>query len=227
VSKALLGDKLPFDPFRDLSPVALLALSTQILVVHPSLGVKNVPDFVKLMKANPGKYSYGSPGQGSPNQLGVELLKYLGGFDMLHVPYKGGAQVAVDLVAGRVQLTLVSMVSVLQHVKAGRLVAIGVGSSRRSSAMPDVPTVMEQGYPDYEMYTWYAMFGPAGLPRDIVMKLNAVYNDGLRQHEIIKSFAATGVETAGGTPEDLARMMRSEYERWKKVIAAARIEVDQ
>ena len=227
VSKALLTDKLPFDPFRELTPVTLLVLSTQMLLVHPSLGVKNVPDFVKLMKANPGKYSYGSAGIGTPNFLGVELLKYLGGFDMLHVPYKGGAQVVVDLVAGRTQLTINSMVPILPHVNSGKIIPIGVGSARRSPSAPDVPTVIEQGYPEYEVYTWYGMFAPANLPRDITMKLNGILNDALKQPDVVKTFIAQGAEPAGGTPENLARMMRSEYERWRKVVVAAKIEVDQ
>ena len=226
VSRALLGDKLSFDPFKDLTPVTLLVINPQALFAYPGLGVKNVPDFVKLMKANPGKYAYASVGQGSPNHMGVELLKHLAGIDLLHVPYKGGQQVTVDLIAGRVQLTLSSMVSSMPHVKSGKLVMLGVGTARRSPAVPDVPTVMEQGYPDFEVYTWYGMFGPAGLPRDIVIRLNAVYNEGLRQPEIIKSFAASGMEPAGGSPEDLARAMRNEYERWRKVVAVAKIEVE-
>ena len=227
ISRALLGDKLPFDPFKELTPVTLLVINAQALFAWPGMGVKNVPDFVKLMKANPGKYSYASVGQGSPNHLGVEFLKYLAGFDMLHVPYKGGQQVTVDLIAGRVQLTLQSMVSAMPHVRSGKLVILGVGTARRVAAFPDIPTVVEQGYPDFEVYTWYGMFGPAGLPRDIVTKLSAVYNEGLKNPEIIKSFSNQGMEPAGGPPEDLARAMRNEYERWRKVVAAAKIEVEQ
>ena len=227
VSKALLTDRLPFDPFKELSPITLLVLSTQMLVVHPSLGVNNVPDFIKLMKANPGKYSYGSAGIGSPNHLGVELLKVLGGFDMLHVPYKGGVGAATDLVAGRTQMMINSMVSILPLVKAGKMTPIGVGSAKRTSAAPDVPTVIEQGYPDFEVYTWYGMFAPPNLPRDLTLKLNGIFNDALKQPDVIKSFTSQGVEPAGGTPEDLAKMMRSEYERWRRVVVAAKIEVDQ
>jgi tripartite-type tricarboxylate transporter receptor subunit TctC len=227
VSKALLTDRLPFDPFKDISPITLAVLITQILVVHPSLGVTNIPEFVKLMKANPGKYSYGSAGPGSPNHLGVELLKYMAGFDILHVPYKGGAPAVVDLVAGRTQLILNAMVAVLPMVKAGKVVPIGVGSARRSAAVPDVPTVAEQGYPDFEVYTWYGMFAQAGLPRDLTLKLNGIFNNALKQPDIVKGFTAQGAEPAGGTPEDLAKIMRSEYERWRKVVVAAKIEVDE
>ena len=210
-----------------IAPIAKLGAITQLLVVHPSLGVKTVPEFVKLMKANPGKYSYGSAGTGSPNHLGVELLKYTAGFEMLHVPYKGGAQTVPDLVAGRIQFMLNAMVALAPFVKSGKIIPIGVGTAKRSPAMPDVPTVAEQGYPDYESSTWYGMFAPPALPRDLVMKLNGIFNDALKQPDIIKSFMAQGAEPAGGTPEDLAKMMRSEYERWRKVVVAAKIEVDE
>ncbi len=227
ISRALLGDKMPFDPFRDLTPITLLVINPQALFAYPGLGVKNVIDLVGLAKASPGKYSYASVGLGSPNHLGIELLKNLAGIDMLHVPYKGGPPLLVDLMAGRVQLTLQSMVSAMPQVRAGKLVVLGVGTVRRSPAFPEVATVIEQGYPDFEVYTWYGMFGPAGLPRDIVMKLSAVYNDALKQPEIVKSFSAQGMEPAGGTPEELARVMRSEYERWRKVIVAAKIEIEE
>lgn len=226
ISKALLGDKLSFDPFRDLTPITLLVINAQALFAHSGLGAKNVTDLVKLAKASPGKYSYASVGQGSPNHLGIELLKHLAGIDLLHVPYKGGQQVLVDLMAGRVQLTLQSMVSAMPQVRSGKLVILGVGTVKRVAAFPDVPTVVEQGYPDFEVYTWYGMFGPAGLPRDIVLKLSAVYNEGLKQPELIKSFSNQGMEPAGGPPEDLARAMRNEYERWRKVVAVAKIEME-
>ncbi len=227
VSKALLGDKLPFDPFKEIAPIALAVTITQLLVVHPSLNVKTVPEFVKLMKANPGKYSYGSAGTGSPNHLGVELLKHMAGFELLHVPYKGGSQAVIDLVAGRTQFMLNAMVALIPHVKSGKIIAIGVGTGKRSAAMPDVPTVAEQGYPGYVSDTWYGMFGPPALPRDILMKLNGIYNDALKQPDIVASFTKSGAEPAGGSPEDLAKMMRVDYERWRSVVVAAKIEVDE
>ena len=226
VSKALLGDRLPFDPFKDITPVSPLVNITQLLIVHPSLGVKNVPEFVKLVKAHPGKYSYGSAGNGSPNHLGVELLKHVAGIDLLHIPYKGGSQAIVDLSAGRIQFMLNAMVSVLPYVKSGKAVAIGVGTAKRSPGAPDVPTVAEQGYPDYESYTWYAMFAPPGLPREITLRLNAILNEALTKPDIIKTFTAQGAEPAGGTPEDLAHLVRSDYERWRKVVVTAKIQSD-
>ena len=226
LARALLGEKLPFDPLRDLTPVCLAVVNTQIIVAPVSLGVKNIPELVKLMKAGSGQYSFASVGLGTPNHLGIELLKHMGGFDMLHVPYKGGQQAVLDLVTGRVHLMLASMVSFMPYVKAGKLAALGVGSARRSAAVPDVPTVMEQGYPDFEVFTWYGMFGPAGLPREVTLRLNTIFNEALKNPEIIRSFTSQGAEPAGGSPEELARIMRSEYERWRKVVTTARIEAE-
>jgi len=226
IPMALMGPKLPFNPPKDFSPIILLIISNQTIVVHPSLGVKNIPELVKVIKANPGKYSYGSAGPGSPNHLGVELFKYLAGIDMQHIPYKGGAQAVVDLVAGRTVLMLNSNASILPHVKAGKIIAIGVSANQRSTALPDVLPVAQQGYPDFDISTWYGMFGPAGLPRDIVAKLNAGMNAALKQPDVVKSFLAQGAEPVGGTPEDLYKKMMGEYERWKKVVEFAKIEAD-
>ncbi len=226
IPMALLGSKLPFNPPKDFAPITLLVVSNQSIVVHPSLGVKNIPELVKLVKANPGKYAYGSVGPGSPNHLGVELLKYMTGMDMVHVPYKGGSQAVIDLVAGRTVLMLNSNASLMPHIKAGKIIPIAVGGKTRSSALPDVLPVSEQGYPDYDVTTWYGMFGPACLPKDIVGKLNVALNAALKQPDIIKSFDAQGVEPLGGTPEDLSKKMIGEYERWKKVVEFAHIEAE-
>ena len=227
VPRALLTDKLPFDPFKELTSIILLTMSPQMIVATPSLGVKNIPELVKLAKANPGKYSYATPGPGGPNHLGIEMLKNMAGFDMLHVPYKGGAQAALDVVAGRVHLMLASAGTFLPQVKAGKLVAIAMTGNKRSPTVPDLPNVVEQGYPEYEVYTWYGMFGPPGLPRDITLKLNGIFNNALKMPDSIKHLDSQGTDPAGGTPEDLAKMMRSEYERWRKVIVDAKIVIEQ
>ena len=225
IPMALMGPKLPFNP-REFTPIILLIISNQTFVVHPSLGVKNIPEFVKLMKANPGKYSYGSAGPGSPNHLGVELLKYMAGIDIQHVPYKGGAQAVIDLVAGRTVLMLNSNASLMPHIKAGKIIPIAVSANQRSTAVPDVLPIAQQGYPDFDIATWYGMFGPPGLPRDIVTKLNTIMNAGLKAPDVMKSFDAQGAEPVGGTPEDLSKKMLGEYERWKKVVEFAHIEAE-
>jgi len=224
---AIEGDRLPFNPLRDFAPISMLVQSTQMIAVHPSLNVRTLPEFVKLAKARPaGELSYASAGIGTSNHLGVELLKFMAGFDMTHVPYKGGPQAVLDLTAGRVHLTLNSMLSLLPHVRSGKLTALAVGASKRSRTVPDVPTVAESGYPDYEVSTWYGMSAPAGTPREIIMKLNADMNRALQEPAVLAQFAKQGVEADGGTPEALGKAMRDEYERWRKLIAAAKIQLD-
>lgn len=226
VAMALLGSKLPFDPFKELAPIALLVLSTQMIVAHPSLNVRTIPELIKLAKARPGELSYGSVGVGSSNHLGMELLKYMGGFEMTHVPYKGGSQMSVDLTGGRVHAALNSMVSILPYIKTGKLVPLAIGAAKRSPALPDLPTVAESGFPDYNVSTWYGLFAPAGTPREVIAKLNVEINKALSDPQVVKLFTTQGVEPQGGTPEDLAKLMRDEYERWKKLIIATKLQTE-
>lgn len=226
IAVALHGTKLPYDPFKELAPITLLVLSTQMIVAHPSLNVRNIAQLIKLGRARPGDLIYGSAGMGTPNHLGMELLKYMGKFEMTHVPYKGGSQLSVDLTSGRVHVALNSMVSILPYVKNGKLVPLAIGAAKRSKALPDVPTVAESGFPDYNVSTWYGLFAPVGTPREIIARLNTEVNKGLADPQVIKLFTTQGVEPQGGTPEDLAKIMLEEFERWKKLIAAAKIQVD-
>ena len=223
VPTALYGSKLPFDIFKDIAPVSQLVISTQIILAHPGLNVRTVGDLVKAAKAQPGKLNFASVGPGSPNHMGMELLKSLAGIDMVHVPYKGGAQAMTDLLSGRVQFTLTSMPSVMSYIKTGKLIGIAVGTTQRSPAAPDIPTVAESGYPGFEVFSWYGMFAPAATPRDIIGKANATINKALADPQVIETFTRQGAEPAGGTPEHLGKTMRDEYDRWKKVIADAKI----
>lgn len=226
VVAALYSERLPFDPFRDIAPISLLVNSTQIIVVHPSLNVKTIAELVKLAKAKPGQLNFGSVGVGSPNHLGIEMLKSMAKIDMVHVPYKGTAPAMQDLLAGRVQLMLNSMATVVPFIKSGKLVALAVGTTTRSPAAPDVPTMLESGFPGYEVSTWYAMFAPMKTPAPIIGRLNTVINQVLADPQISKTLASQGAEPAGSTPEFVAKLMRDEYGRWKKVIAEAKIVVE-
>lgn len=226
IAAAVSGARLGFDPFKDLAPIAHLVNSTQMIVVHPGLNVKTVPELVKLAKARPGELSYGSTGVGTPNHLGIELLKHMAGFEMNHVPYKGGSQMAVDLTGGRVHAALNSMVTVMPFVKSGKLVPIAVGTLKRSPAMPDVPTVAESGYPDYQVSTWYGLFTTAGTPRAVVNTLNALTNKALTDPQVAKAFVTQGVEPQGGTAEELGKLLRDDYERWKKLLAVTKLKVE-
>lgn len=223
---ALLGAKLQFDPFKDLAPIAPLVYSTQMIVAHPSLNVRSIPELVKLAKARPGELAYGSAGVGTSNHLGIELLKHMAGIELAHVPYKGGSQMAVDLTGGRVHLTLNSMITIMPYVKSGRLWPLAVGAAKRSPAMPDVPTVAESGYPDYQVSTWYGLYTTAGTPRNLINTLNGLVNKALTEPQVAKSFSSQGAEPLGGRPEDLTKIMRDDYERWRKLIAAAKLQIE-
>jgi len=218
--------KLPYNVFTDLAPIGLLVINPQMLVLHPSVPANNVRELIKLAKSKPGQLNYASVGAGSPNHLGVEMLKFMTGIDMVHIPYKGTAPAVTDLIAGQVSLMFNSMPSVLPQVQAGRLKGIAVGSAKRSPAAPNVPTVAEAGVPGFEYVTWYGLFAPANTPKDIIAKLNTEVVRILQDKDIAQRFAREGAEPAPGTPEQLAKFMRAEHEQWKKTIAAAKMKLE-
>ncbi|MGH8619569.1 MAG: Bug family tripartite tricarboxylate transporter substrate binding protein [Burkholderiales bacterium] len=218
--------KLPYNVFTDLAPISLLVINPQMLVLHPSVPANNVRDLVKLAKSKPGQINYASVGAGSPNHLGVEMLKFMTGIDMVHIPYKGTAPAVTDLLAGHVSLMFNSMPSVLPQVQAGRLKGIAVGSAKRSPAAPNIPTVAESGVPGFEYVTWYGLFAPVATPKDIITKLNTEVVRILQDREIAQRFEREGAEPAPGTPDQLAKFMRSEHEQWKKTIAAAKMKLE-
>ena len=221
-----LQTKLPYDPFRDFTPVGMLVTNPQILVAHPSVAAKNVKELVAWAKGNPGKLNFASAGTGTATHLGLELFKLTTGIDAVHVPYKGGAPATTDLIAGQVQLLFVSIPSVLPHVKGGRLRALAVSTAKRSASAPEVPTVAESGYPGFDYSNWNALFAPARTPAAIVKKVNASVVNALRQPDIAQKLTAQGADPAPGTPDQLARYMRADHERWKKVIRTAGIKPD-
>ena len=221
-----LQSKLPYDPFRDFAPVGMLVNNPQILVAHPGVAAKSVKELVALAKAKPGQLNFASAGTGTATHLGLELLKLTAGFDAVHVPYKGGAPAVADLIAGQVQLLWVSIPSVLPHVKAGRLRALAVSTAKRSASAPDVPTIAESGYPGFEYSNWNALFAPAKTSPAIVKKVNAAVVKALSEPEVAQRLSAQGADPAPGTPEELARYMRTDHERWKKVIRTANIKPD-
>jgi tripartite-type tricarboxylate transporter receptor subunit TctC len=211
---------------RDFAPVSLLVINPQILVVNNSVPVGSVKELIAYAKSRPGQLNYASVGQGSPNHLGMELLKALTGIDMVHVPYKGTGPAVTDLLGGQVQLMFNSMPLVLPLVKGGKLKGLAVGSAQRSPAVPDLPTVAEAGVPGFENVTWYGMFAPARTHKDVVAKLNAQVVKILADPEMAQRMASQGAEPRSTTPEELARFMRVESERWKKVIKTANIKLE-
>ncbi len=222
INPALRSD-LSYDPFRDFSPVGMLVVNPQILVAHPTLAAKNIRELVALAKQKPGQLNFASAGTGTATHLGLELLKLTAGIDVVHVPYKGGAPAVTDLIGGQVQLLWVSIPSVLPHVKAGRLRALAVSTAKRTTSAPDVPTVTESGYPGFEYSNWNALFAPAGTPQPQLRKINAQVVAALSDPAVAQRLTAQGADPAPGTPEELGKYMRTDHERWKKVIRTANI----
>ncbi len=218
-----LHAKLSYDPFRDFTPVGMLVMNPQILIAHPSVAAKTVRELVQVAKDRPGQLNFGSAGSGTATHLGLELLKLSTGMQAVHVPYKGGAPALTDLIGGQIQLLWLSIPSVLPHVKAGRIRALAVSTLKRSASAPDVPTVAESGYPGFEYANWNALFAPAKTPQAHVRKINGRVVKALNEADIAQKLVAQGADPAPGSPEDLARYMRIDHERWKKVISSAGI----
>jgi len=218
--------KLPYNVFTDLAPVSLLVINPQILVFHPAFAPNSVRELVALAKAQPGRINYASVGPGSPNHLGMEMLKAMAGIDLVHIPYKGTAAALTDVLAGQVSLMFNSMPSVLPQVRNGKLKGIAVGSARRSPAAPDIPTVAESGLPGFDYVTWYGLYAPAATPKAIIRKLNTEIVRMLADPELAQRLAVQGADPQSTTPEGLARYMREEHARWKRVITTAGIKVD-
>ncbi len=221
-----LYDRLPYDPIKDFTPVSQVAYYSLVMVVHPSVAAHTMQELIAWSKANPGKLSLASAGNGTPTHLAAELFRGVTGINFAHIPYKGAAPATNDLLAGHAQLMFNNPVSALPLVKSGRLRALATTGLVRSPLAADVPTVAESGYPGFEAGTWYAFIGPAGMPGDIVHKLAADINAVLRQEAVRARFIAMGVDPIGTTPEQLAAVMRSDLEKWTKVIRAANIKAD-
>jgi len=215
-----LGVKMPFDPQRDFVPIGLITFSPFFLTIHPSLPVKNIKELVALAKAHPGKLNFASPGVGTPNHLGIELLQVMAGVKFVHVPYKGGS--LVDLVAGQVQLFWSSTPQIVSLLKAGRVRIIAAGTQTPSRIAPQYPPVADT-YPGYDCNTWYGLLAPTGTAPAIVTRLNTELNRVLTDPAMVQRLLDQGVEPMPGTPAQLHDRMVSETERWREVIKKAGI----
>jgi tripartite-type tricarboxylate transporter receptor subunit TctC len=216
----------PFDPIKDFAPVALIATGGLGVYIHPGLPAKTMREFVELVKSQPGKLYYSSPGNGGPQHLAMELLKLETGMDIVHVPYKGAAGAIADLVGGHVQAMVSALQTVGPHVQSGRLRMLAVMSAERSDAFPNAPTMKEAGLPDLEVETWYAMFAPAGTPQNIVARVNRDLNDFLREADVKDVLEKQGLVPRGGRPEVLGERVKKELASWTRVVKAARIKAD-
>src|SRR3954464_2370314 len=216
----------PFDPVKDFAPIALLATGALGVYINPQVPAKNMREFITLVKSQPGKLYYSSPGNGGPQHLAMELLKLETGMDIVHVPYKGAAGAISDLVGGHVQAMVSALQTVAPHVQNGRLRMLAVMSAKRAEAFPDVPTLKEAGAPDLEVETWYAMFAPAGTPAAIVARVNRDVNELLKESDVREVLARQGLDPAGGTPEVLGQRVQRELANWTRVVKAAGIKAD-
>jgi tripartite-type tricarboxylate transporter receptor subunit TctC len=218
--------KVPYDALRDFAPITQAASLPNVLVVHPSLPVKSIAELIAYAKQRPGQLNFASAGIGTSPQMSIELLKSMAGIDMVHIPYKGTAPGVVDLLAGQVKVMAPNLLTALPHIKSGKLRALAVTSSRRSQALPEVPTVAEAGLPGYDSTQWYGVLAPAGTPREIVTRLHDAIARALRDAEVGKRLAADGAEAVGSSPEEFAAFIKSESEKWARVATAAGIKAE-
>lgn len=215
---ASLYRKLPFNPVKDFSPVTQVTESAYVFSVNPSVPVKSLPEFIALAKDRKGKLNYASSGNGQAGHLAMELLKTLAIFDAVHVPYKGGAPAMVDLIAGHVDAFIASPPAALPHIKSGRVKALAVTSMKRSALLPDVPTIAESGFPQYEVSGWNGLLAPAGTPMDVIDRLHSEVAKILKLPDVRSRMLATGLEPVGTTPREFSALINSEIGKWEKVV---------
>ena len=224
INPALMKD-MPFRGVEDFTAIAMVAFVTNTMVVHPSVPVGNLKEFIAYAKANPGKVAYASAGPGSTNHLSAALLEKMAGIQMLHVPYKGGAPAILATVAGDTQMFMTAGTQSLPHVKAGKLKLLAVTEARRSALLKDTPTVAET-IPGYEMSVWYAAFGPPGMPRELTVRLNREINAIMMLPDVREKMEAIGVESVNITPEQFAATMRADAEKWGKLVKELNIKAE-
>jgi tripartite-type tricarboxylate transporter receptor subunit TctC len=215
-----------YDLAKDLTAVANIAGFPSLVTVHPSLPVKTVKELIGLARSRPGELTFGSAGSGSPNHMAMELFNSMAKTRMVHVPYKGTGAMIGDLVGGHIQIASVGFPAALPLVKAGRLRVLGVTSAQRSPLLPEVPTIAEQGLAGFDVNSWYGVFGPAGLPRDIVQRLNAEVAAMMGVAEVREKLAALGAEPLLMSPDDFARFVREEIALWAKIVRVSGAKVD-
>ncbi|MCP3025156.1 Bug family tripartite tricarboxylate transporter substrate binding protein [Cupriavidus basilensis] len=218
--------KLPYNVKTDFTPISIVANVPLVLVVHPSVPAKNLTELLALMKSQPGKLNYASSGAGTIPHMTAELFKTMTKTNITHVPYKGDSLAMNDLMAGQVQMMFANMPSAINFVRQGQLRAIAVAGKTRSSALPDVPTIAEAGVPGFDVTGWYALFGPGGMPADVVAKLNKAIANGVRQPDMQEKIRAMGAEPVGDSTTEFASFLAKDQEKWKKTAATTGIKLD-
>lgn len=221
-----LYPKMAYDPERDFTPVTQLAVSPLVLVVHPSMPARNVREFIALAKKRPGEIGYASAGPGGPHHLAGEWMKIATGIDIIHVAFKGGGPQIANVAGGHVHSGLIVLPVVAPHVKAGKVRAIAVTTAKRSTALPDVPTLSESGLPGFDVSQWWAILVPRGTPADIVAKLHTDFVALTKMRDIRTNMANLGAEPVGGSAEDLANLIRSDIAKYRKIVKDAKITIN-
>lgn len=224
VNPSLIG-KLPYDPIRDFAPISLIATAPHLLAVHPSLPVKSVKDVVALAKARPEQLTFSSGSAGGSSHLSGELFNSIAKIKMTHIPYRGGGQAVIAIVSGEVSLGFVDLVSMLPHVKSGRVRSIALTSLKRSPILPELPTIAESGYPGFQSGIWYGVIAPARTPPEVIARLNSDLVKIVRSPDFLESLKAEGADPVASTPDYFGEFIRKEIARWEKVIKAANISV--
>jgi tripartite-type tricarboxylate transporter receptor subunit TctC len=218
--------KLKYDPVTDFEAIGMVAASPTVLVASNSVPVKTAKELVQLIKSKPGSFSYASAGNGTAPHIAGELFKLSAGLDVVNIPYKGSAPAIVDTIAGNTQYMFPSLFTGYPQIAGGKLKALGIAGDKRSSVLPDVPTLAEQGIAHVSMSQWYALFAPAKTPKTVIDRLNRELNSVLAEKEVIKKIEAQGAEVEPGTPEQLKTLVQKEVVRWKAVVTAAKIKVE-
>jgi tripartite-type tricarboxylate transporter receptor subunit TctC len=225
-TNAALVPKLPYDPMRDFTPVMLMTYAPLVVVVHPSVPARSVQELIALAKSRPGHLSYASSGNGGPSHLAGELFKSMAGVDMVHVPYKGSAPAAADLVAGHVQVGFGDLLSSLPFIKSGQMRAIAVTSAKRVTVFSELPTVAESGVAEFETLTWSGMLAPAGTPPAVIAAINADFARALKTPEVRDKLAAEGTTVVADDPASFATFMKGEIEKVTRLSKVATLKID-
>jgi len=223
---AAVYTKLNYDPVRDFTPVTLIAESPNVLVANPDAPFKSVQELIAAAKARPGKIDFASGGQGSSAHMSMELFKYLTHTDLNHIPYKGATPALTDIIAGTVPVGFFNLPPAMGHIKSGKVRALAVTTSKRWSALPDVPTVAEAGVPGFETVAWFGLLAPAGTPHDVIDRLAAEVQKIVKMPDVRARIEATGAQAVGSTPAEFAKRIHDDVDKWKRVAAAAKVQID-
>lgn len=223
---ATLYQKLGFDPMKDFTAVTMLALGPMVLVAHPGVPAKNVRELIALAKRDASKLNFSSPGNGTPHHIAGELFNRMAGVSITHIPYKGGGPALADVLAGQTQFSFLTMGTVKPHIEAGKLVALGLASGRRSEVAPAIPTIAESGVPGYAAELWYGVFAPRGTPREIVQRLHAEFNKAIAAPDVKERVLGQGFEIWTSTPDELEKILASDFDKYARVIREGNIRAE-